>query len=78
MRFYKCAGPASDGKSCICTVIEEWTFDSDLPLSKESRPKALPFGFAGRNGTSALSIVCSYLVLVGCIENRVMEAKNVT
>src|SRR5260221_5315860 len=78
MCFYKCAGPASDGKSCICTVVKEWPLDSDLSLSKESRPEALPFGLTGRNGTGALSIVCSYLLLVGCIEDGVMEAKNVT
>src|SRR5215469_11268371 len=78
MRFYKCARPASDGKSRICTIIEEWTFDSDLSLSKESRPEALPFCFPGCNGTSALSIVHADLVRIGCIEDGVMEAKNVT
>src|SRR5215469_8610509 len=78
MRFYKCARPASDGKSRISTIIEEWTFDGDLSLSKESGPEALPFCFPGCHGTSALSIVHTDLLLVGSIEDRIMEAKNIT
>src|SRR5437763_16947106 len=69
---------SSNREYCIGTIIIVWPLDRNLTLREEHCPETLPFRLTNDYGANAMTVVVTYLLLVGCIEDGIMEAEDIT
>src|SRR6266480_7634423 len=68
---------AGNGEYCIAAISIVRPLDSNLARGENDGPETLPYSILTGNGTHTVAIINTNLRLVGCIEDGIMEGKNI-
>src|SRR5436305_14578421 len=76
-RLIVSACTASNCEYCIGAISIVRSLDSNLTCRENDGPEALPYSILTGNGAHTVAIINTNLRLVGCIEDGIMESKNI-